>query len=273
MDWDDQVAAIGGAWNEGAWWEAPGGEESRGGGQGKGGKWRTPGTLGFLKNHSNMLTHMAERGAIQLEQAESAFQQARRDFEQAKTQENPTRLGEAADWVRNRSQNVDRIAHKWRILDEEHLYMFTEVVVPLTERETVESHHSAEVGNCISCPRTTCAKQSSASAKENRSCTATATNSSCHARAIPPPPQRVGQSQSQSCTAKATTPSCRARPASAKGKAAARQDACRPRSPVRSPRRSAVGAREKREAQQGATGPEGSERTASRPRPANWNDV
>ena len=67
MDWDDQVAANGGAWNEGAWWEAPGGEESRGGGQGKGGKWRRkPGTVAFLKNqdraknHRNMLTHMAK---------------------------------------------------------------------------------------------------------------------------------------------------------------------------------------------------------------------
>ena len=71
MVWDDQVAAIGGARNEGAWWEAPGGEESRGGGQGKGGKWRKPGTLGFLKNHRRMLTHMASAGAIELEQAES----------------------------------------------------------------------------------------------------------------------------------------------------------------------------------------------------------
>ena len=84
-----------------------------------------------------MLTHTAERGAIELEQAESAYQQARRDFEQAKTQENTAQLCKAADWVWDRRQNMDRIAHKWRLLDEQHLYMFTDhgESVPLTERE------------------------------------------------------------------------------------------------------------------------------------------
>ena len=105
--------------------EGKGGEESRGGKRGKGSKPRTPGTVRFLTNHRRVLTHEAKRTKIKLEQAESAYQQACRDFEQAKTQENTTQLCKAADWVRNRSQNVDRIAHKWRLLDEEHLYLFT----------------------------------------------------------------------------------------------------------------------------------------------------
>ena len=126
----DQVAPIGGAPDKGAWWEAPGG------GQGRGGKWRKPGTAGFLKNHRNMLTYMAQQGALQLEEAESAFQQARRDLEQAPTQNNITRLGKAADQVRNRSQNVVEIARKLRRLDEDHVYILTDdsQVVPLTNR-------------------------------------------------------------------------------------------------------------------------------------------
>ena len=277
----DKVTANWGAWSAGAWWEAPGGgnkgggegkggEESRGGGQGKGGKWRKPGTVGFLKNHRKMLTHMAERGAIQLELAELEYQQACRDFEQAKTQENTTQLCKAADWVRNRSQNVDRIAHKWRLLDEEHLYMFTDhgEVVPLTEREkqfniTIRQKlATASVANAPPPP-------SSPAPPPKATSPVSLWQQVPHAMPDPSlhPPQRVGQSQSHSCTDMATSPSCHA--TSAKGKAAARQDACRPRSP----RRSAVDAREKREAQQGAIGQEGSERNASRPRPSNWNDV
>ena len=93
--------------------------------------------MGFLKNHRKLLTHMAERGAIELEQAESAFQQACSDFEQVITLENSTRLRKAADWVRYRSQNVDIVALKWRRLDEEHVYILTDhgEAVPLTDWE------------------------------------------------------------------------------------------------------------------------------------------
>ena len=42
-----------------------------GGGQGKGGAWRKPGTASFLNNHRRTLAHMASAGAIELEQAES----------------------------------------------------------------------------------------------------------------------------------------------------------------------------------------------------------
>ena len=60
-----------------------------GGGQGKGGAWRKPGTASFLKNHRMMLTHMATAGAIELEQAESE-----------------------SDWANDRALNVDWIAFK-----------------------------------------------------------------------------------------------------------------------------------------------------------------
>ena len=85
-DWSDQSAGSGtgkgkdkvtanwGARSAGAWWEAPGGgstggegkcgeessgegkggEKSRGGKRGKGSKPRTPGTVGFLRNHRRM---------------------------------------------------------------------------------------------------------------------------------------------------------------------------------------------------------------------------
>jgi hypothetical protein len=145
-DWSDQSAGSGtgkgkdkatanwGAWHggrAGPWWE------SRGGGQGRGGKWRKPGTMAFLKNHRKMLTHMAWSGTIELEQAESAYLQACRDFGEAKTQETTTRVRKAVEWVRDRSQNMETIAHKWRRLDVEHLYILTGhgEVLPLTERE------------------------------------------------------------------------------------------------------------------------------------------
>ena len=106
--------------------EGKGGEESRGGKRGKGSKPRTPGTVRFLTNHRRMLTHEAKRTKIKLEQAESAYQQACRDFEQVGTQDNTTRLRKAADWVRYRSQNVDNVALKWRRLEEEHVYILTD---------------------------------------------------------------------------------------------------------------------------------------------------
>ena len=130
-DWSDQSAGSGTdkCKDKVTWWEAPGGgsrgggegkggEEIRGGGQGKGCNWRKPGTLGFLKNHRNMLTHMATRGALQLEEAESAFQQACHDFEQAPTQNNLTRFRRAADRAIYRSDIVDVVAIKWRRLGE-----------------------------------------------------------------------------------------------------------------------------------------------------------
>ena len=45
-----------------------------------------PGTKTFLNNHRKMLKHMARAGALELEQPESAHEQAQLAFGQAKTQ-------------------------------------------------------------------------------------------------------------------------------------------------------------------------------------------
>ena len=93
--------------------------------------------MAFLKSHRKMLTHMAWSGAIELEQAESAHRQACRDFGQARTQENTTLLCKAVEWVSDRSQNMEQIAHTWQRLDEDHLYILGDhgEEVPLTDRE------------------------------------------------------------------------------------------------------------------------------------------
>ena len=98
--------------------EGKGGEKSRGGKRGKGSKPRTPGTVRFLTSHRNMLTREAKRTNIKLEQAESAYQQACRDFEQAPTQNNLSRFRRGTDWVRYRSDDVVVVALKWRRLDD-----------------------------------------------------------------------------------------------------------------------------------------------------------
>ena len=117
--------------------EGKGSEDTRGGKRGKGSKPRTPGTVGFLKNHRNMLTYEAKRTKIDLEQAVSDYEQACRDFGQARTQENTTQLCKAVEWVSDRSQNMEHVAHKWQRLDEDHLYILGDhgEEVPLTERE------------------------------------------------------------------------------------------------------------------------------------------
>jgi len=131
------------------WWEARGGGEGRGGGerrgcgerrgggQGKGGAWRRPGCKNFLKNHRKMLHYTASEGQIELEQAESAQEQAQLVFAQAQTEDNINRFWSAAAWARNRSLNVERIAFKIRALDEDGVYVLTDdaQVVPLTDEE------------------------------------------------------------------------------------------------------------------------------------------
>ena len=83
-----------------------------------------------------MLTHMARAGAIELEQAESAHEEAQLAFAQANTQENMALLWQAADWAKHRALNVEWFAFKWKALDEDGVYILTDdsQLVHLTEQ-------------------------------------------------------------------------------------------------------------------------------------------
>ena len=61
----------------------PQASSAEGGGDGRGGKWRMPGTRGFLKNHRKLLTHIAKQAKIEFDQAASAREEAQRVFREA----------------------------------------------------------------------------------------------------------------------------------------------------------------------------------------------
>ena len=77
-----------------------GGWQPTGGGEGKGGHNRTPGTKAFLKNHRKMLTYMTSVAAIDLEWAVSANDLAQEAYAAAKNPETIQALFEAAKWVK-----------------------------------------------------------------------------------------------------------------------------------------------------------------------------
>ena len=92
---------------------------AKGGGKGPGGKRRKPGAKGFLKNHRNGLTHIEKQGAIELEEAVSAHNEAKRAFHEDKTEENLEKLEQAYTWRENRELNLNWILYKWKSLDED----------------------------------------------------------------------------------------------------------------------------------------------------------
>ena len=92
----------------------PQASSAEGGGDGRGGKWRMPGTRGFLKNHRKLLTHIAKQAKIEFDQAASAYEEAQNVFREAKTPENQQKIREAGNWVNNRELNMDWVALKWK---------------------------------------------------------------------------------------------------------------------------------------------------------------
>ena len=102
-----------------------GGWQPTGGGEGKGGRNRVPGTKAFLKNHRKMLTHMTDAAAIDLCQAVSAHGLAEEAYAAAKSPVIMKALYEASEWVKNRELNVSWIDFKFRSLDDDGVYIIT----------------------------------------------------------------------------------------------------------------------------------------------------
>ena len=76
-----------------------------------------------------MVYYMARVGAFDLEQAESAHEQAKLAFEQANTEDNMRTLWYAADYAKNRSLDVEWIAYKIQAMDEQCIDILTDDTV------------------------------------------------------------------------------------------------------------------------------------------------
>ena len=87
-------------------------DKTKGGGPGKGGRSRAPGTFAFLVNHRKMLALMANKGALELQQAVSAHEEAILAYDANRTTRDLKAKEAARDWEQSRELIVEWIDWK-----------------------------------------------------------------------------------------------------------------------------------------------------------------